>query len=235
MSGPRLGAILSIALLVSVAVAGEKRPTGTVAGNFYRDALYGFTIEKYDNWKFGRIDDEEAGKPRGTRFVLTQKSVNVPTDYLDNEEKFTMPTIGVYVDTSAMPLEAYAAEMADRKSKRAARKDLAKAFPILTKGQFVEQGPFTIDGQKGLAMHFRQDYEVQLYNRVKDEYKLKEDALLGDLYLAKRGDLVYLLHFICEREIYRTVNEEAKAIIMSVDFDPPADTTGGAGSAAPGQ
>lgn len=235
MSRMRLWAILAIVLLVSVAVAGDKRPTGAAAGNHYRDALYGFTFEKYDNWKFGKIDDEDPAKPRGTRFVLTQKSVNIPTEYLDNEEKFTMPTIGVYVDTSAMPLEAYAAEMADRKSKRAMRKDLARAFPILTKGQFVEQGPITIDGQKALALHFRQDYEVQLYNRVKDQYSLKEDALLGDLYVAKRGNNVFLLHFTCERAIYRTVNEEAKAIIMTVDFDPPADTTQGASPGASGQ
>ena len=54
-------------------------------------------------------------------------------------------------------------------------------------------------------------------------------------YVAKRGNTVYLLGLTCEREIYRTVNEEAKTIIMSVDFDPPADTTQGAAAGASGQ
>lgn len=222
-------------LCVGAAHSGEKRTTGHADGNRFRDAN-GFTIDKYDNWKFSKIDNEDPAKPRLTRCLITQKSVAYPTDYIGgNEDKFNLPVIAIFVDTSAMPIEAYAAELSDRKSKRASRKDIAKDFPIISEGSFVDQGPITIDGQKAIALHFRKDYEVQLYNRQKDQYTLKEDALIGDLYVAKRGNTVYLLCLTCEREIYRTVNEEAKTIIMSVDFDPPADTTQGAAAGASGQ
>jgi hypothetical protein len=229
-----IAVILTLASTVAL-VAEGKRPTGTAEGNIFRDTGYGFAIQKYDNWKYGKIDKEDPGKPRMTRCVITQKSVTYPPEYMGNEDKFTMPTIGVFVDTSALVLEAYAADLADRKSKSASKKELTKDFAVVGKGSFVDQGPVTIDGLKGLVMHFRQDYEVQLYDRLKDQYKLKEDAILGDIYLAKRGNVFYILTLTCEREIYRTVNEEAKTIIMSVDFDPPADTTQGANSGAPGQ
>ena len=229
--------------LVSVVVlsAADKRPTGATDGNKYRDSLYGFVFEKYDNWKFGKVDNEDPAKPRATRCILTQKSVAVPTEYLENEDKFNVPAIGFFVDTSEMPLEAYAADLADRKSKRPSRKELTKDFSILGKGSFIDQGPITIDGQRAIAQHYRQDYEVQLYNRLKDQYSIKEDVMLGDLYLTKRGNTVYIIHLTCERAIYRTVNEEAKTIIMSVDFDPPVedrsptDSTAGADSGASGQ
>lgn len=228
-------AVAFILITSAALVAADKRPTGSADGNFFRDSAYGFTLQKYDNWKFGKIDKEEPGKPRMTRCVITQKSVSYPPEYMGNEDKFTMPTIGVFIDTSSIALEAYAAELADRKSKSASRKELTKDFAVLGKGSFVEQGPITIDGQRALAMHFRQDYEVQLYDRIKDQYKLKEDAILGDVYLTKRGSIFYILTLTCEREIYRTVNEEAKTMIMSVDFDPPADSTQGADSGAAGQ
>ncbi len=227
-------AVLFIITLAVGAFSGEKRSTGVADGNRFRDAS-GFILQKYDNWKFGKIDSEDPIKPRLARCIIMQKSVTYPTDYLGNEDKFNMPVIAVFVDTSGMALEAYAAELADRKSKRVSRKEMAKDFSIMSEGSFVDQGPITIDGQKAIALHFRKDYEVQLYNRVKDQYKLKEDALLGDLYVCKRGNTVYLLGLTCEREIYRTVNEEAKTIIMSVDFDPPADTTKEAATGAPGQ
>lgn len=216
-------------------VADDKRPTGTADGNLFRDNAYGFTLQKYDNWKYGKIDKEESAKPRLTRCIITQKSVTYPAVYFGNEDKFTMPTIGVFVDTSDMVLEAYVSDLADRKSKRTSRKELIKDFAVLGKGAFVEQGPITIDGQRSILMHFRQDYEVQLYDRLKDQYKLKEDAILGDVYVTKRDKVFYILTLTCEREIYRTVNEEAKTMIMSVDFDPPADSTQGANSGAPGQ
>ncbi len=232
----RMIAALTVVLAFFSSPSGsDKRHTGEVAGNRFRDNSYGFTIEKYDNWKFGKIANEDPAKPRLLRCLMSQKTVAYPSDYLDNQEKFTLPAISVFVDTSAMVLEAYAAELANHKSTRASRKELAKDFPILAKQTFIEQGPTTIDGQRALALHFREDYEVQLYNRVKDQYKLKEDAILGDLYVTKRGNSVYLLSFTCEREIYRAVNEEAQKIIMSVDLDPPADSVQGAATGAPGR
>lgn len=228
-------ALILILITTAVVVAAEKRPTGTVTRNIFRDSAYGFTLQKYDNWKFGKIDKEEPGKPRLTRCVITQKGIAYPPEYIGNEDRFTMPTIGVFVDTSARVLEAYAADLSDRKSNSKSKKELANDFAVLGNGSFVEQESVTIDGQSALLMHFRQDYEVQLYDRLKDKYKLKEDAILGDVYLAKRGSIFYILTLTCEREIYRTVNEEAKTMIMSVDFDPPADSTQGANSGAPGQ
>jgi hypothetical protein len=229
-----LVAILIVLSCSTAAWSGEKRSTGHAEGNRFRDAS-GFTLDKYDNWKFGKIESEDPAKPRLARCIVLQKSVTYPTAYLGNEDKFNMPVIVVFTDTSEMPLDAYVAELSDRKSKRASRKEILKDYAIISEGSFIDQGPITIDGQRAIAMHFRKDYEVQLYNRVKDQYSLKEDALIGDLYVTKRGNAVYLLGLICEREIYRTVNEEAKTIIMSIDFDPPADTTQGAAPGASGQ
>lgn len=227
-------AIFVIAIVANIS-AGDKRPTGTVNSDIYRDNQSGFTFKKFGNWKFGKIDNEDPARPRLLRTIITQKTVAYPADYIGNEDKFTMPVIAIFVDTTAMVLEAYAAEFADHKSKRPSRKEAARDFPILSKASFGEQGSATLDGQKAILMHFRQNYEVQLYNRIKDQYALKEDAILGDLYLTKRGNSVYLFSFTCEREIYRTVNEEAKTIIMSVDFDPPADSTLGAVPGASGE
>lgn len=230
---PQLALVL-VMLGATVVVSGEKRTTGLTDGNRYRDAS-GFTFEKYDNWKFAKVDSEDPAKPRLARCLVMQKNPAYPTEYLGNEDKFNLSMIAVFVDTSEMPLGAYASELAYSKSKRVSRKEMVKEFPMLYEGDFINQETATLDGAEAIVLHFRQDYEIQLYNRQKDQYKLREDALLGDLYVAKRGNSVFVFGLSCERAIYRTVNEEAKKIIMSVDFDPPADTTQGAASGAPGQ
>lgn len=229
--------LIAAALIVSSAtgIAADKRPTGMADGNLYHDSGYGFTIQKYDNWKFGKIDNEDPAKPRLTRCIITQKSVTYPAEYYDNEDKFSIPVIAVFADTSSLPVDAYAAELADRKSKLESRKQLIKDFAVLGKGSFVDKAPTTVDGQKAVLLHFRQDYEVQLYNRIKDQYKLKEDAILGDVYVTKRDNNIVIIALSCEREIFRTVNEEAKTMIQSLDLDPPADSSGGDDAGTNGQ
>lgn len=227
-------AVVSV-LAVPASVSAEKRFTGKVANNRFHDNAFDFQIEKYDNWKFGKIDNEDSAKPKLMRCLVSQMTVAYPTDYIGNEDKFTMPVIGVFVDTTGMVLDAYAAELADRKSKRPSRKALTREFTPMGEGDFVERTETSLDGQRAVVLHYRKNYEVQLYYRARDQYKLKEDAILGDLYVVKRDNLAIMLGFICEREIYRTVNEEARKIIMSLDLDPPSDTTQGANPGTPGQ
>lgn len=235
ISSRMLPAFVLLLALQADGAPSDKRPTGQATGNLYRDNAAGFTLEKYDNWKFGKINTEEPTKPRVLRCVLTQKTVAYPADYVGNEDKFTTPMISVFTDTSAMLLEAYAALLADHKSPRPARKEIARDFDILAKPTFVKREAATLDGQPAIVLHYRQNYEVQLYNRLRNQDQLKEDAILGDLYVTKRDGLMHMFALTCEREIYRTVNEEAKGIILSVDFDPPVDSSAATGADAPGR
>ena len=217
--------LLFVAGAVSTVTAGNKRPTGRVDGDRFVDQQYNVTLQKYENWKYGKIANEDSTKPIHTRCIITQKNYVIPTEWQDNQEKFSAPTIGLWVDTSEMILDAYAAELAYARSKRPSRKELAHDFPTLQSGDFIEQAPAKIAGQPAILMHYRQAYEVELYKRATNMNKLIEEVLLGDVYLVKRDNLVFVLHFTSERAIYRTANEEAKNIIMSLDLYPKPDSS----------
>jgi hypothetical protein len=209
----------------STAVAGNKHPTGHVIGDQFVDQRYNVTLKKYGNWKFGKIADEDSANPIHTRCLISQKNFILPSEWQDNEEKFNAPTLGLWVDTTDMVLDAYAAELAYTRSKRPSRKELARDFPILQKGDYVGQEPTKLAGERALLLHYRQPYEVQLEQRGTNNFKLIEEVLLGDVYLVKRDNLVFVLHFTSERAIYRTANDEAKDIIMSLDLHPKPDSS----------
>ena len=219
-----LRAAIVVLCLLAVATAGSKRKTGEVTSESFRDNHYGFALAKSEHWKFAEINDETPDKLLFLRFVLNQKNAVIPTEWRDNQDLYTTPLLGLVVDTSAMPLEAYAAQMS-AKTKRPSRKELSKLFSPLTKGNFVEQGPIQVDGMPGVVQQYREEFEVQLKVKSSGLYKSLEDALLGDLYIIKRGDLVYLFYFRCERPVYRNTREEVRNMIMTMDFDPPADST----------
>jgi hypothetical protein len=224
--------IPSILLVAVCTFAADKRPTGFVQGSVYQDSAFRFTLRKYDNWKFGKIEKEDPAAPRFRRCILLQSNFQVPAEFYGNEDKFTPAKVGVYVDTTSMALEAYAAEMSNRKSRHPSRKELVSDFAVLGRGQFVEQGPTRLDSLPAIVQHYRQDYEVQLYDRAQDQYRLMDDALLGDLYLVKRSDTVFVVHLTCERSVYRIVNDEALAMIMAIDLHPVVDSSLGDHSGA---
>ncbi|HUU46660.1 MAG TPA: hypothetical protein VM118_13090 [Acidobacteriota bacterium] len=224
-----VGTVLLFALAGS-AVAGKKQKTGTIEDNFYRDNLYGFTFEGFDNWKFSGIKKEDPEKPKPERFTLVQKNYQIPAERRENQEDYTPPTLGLWVDTCTLSIDSFAVEIANPKSKLKARKSLTEAFPTLRRASFVEQGRIQIDDADGVIQQYRVQYEAQLYDRVSDHYSVIEEILLGDLYIVKRGDRIFAFFFRAERHNYRQVKEEVTKMILSVDFDPaPPETeeTGG--------
>jgi hypothetical protein len=210
--------------LVGGAVAGKKQKVGTVKENLYTDNLYGFTFQAFDNWKFAGIDKEDTTKPKQRRFVLVQKNYHIPTRRGGNQENYTPPTLGLWVDTSSLPIDTFAVEIADRKTKLKARKLLAKDFPLLRKGNFEQQGAIQIGGANGIIQKYRMEYEAQLYNRATDYYSVIEELLLGDLYIVEKDGRMFVFYFRAERENYPIVNEEVKKMILSMDFEPSVAT-----------
>jgi hypothetical protein len=56
------------------------------------------------------------------------------------------------------------------------------------------------------------------------------DAQIGDLFIVAHGGRMYVFYFRCERAVYPTIKDEVKNMILSMDFNPPADTTRGPGN-----
>jgi hypothetical protein len=208
-----------------VAVAGDKRETGLVDGNRYVDQQYGFVFNKLDNWKYGKIDKENPAEARWIRFTLTQKNYFIPPERRATQESFIPPTLAVWVDTTSLSPEAYAAALTDSKNKEPWRKAFGQTFVIVGRGRAGESGKVQIDGRDGVMQQYRLDYDAQNYDRSRDKYTMISEARLSDLYVVKMGNRVYAFVFEAERATYPSVREESRTMIMSADFDPPADTS----------
>ncbi|MEW5701213.1 MAG: hypothetical protein AB1792_03180 [Candidatus Zixiibacteriota bacterium] len=221
---------LAAVMAVTAALAANKQETGQVDGNRYRDRRYGFSFQKYDNWKYGKIAQEDLNKPLRIRFKLTQSNYYVPADRRANLESFTPPSLGLWVDTSSLPVDSIMAAITDSRSKLKWRKDLATAVPIISKGSIQDASRIQINGESGVRQAFRLEYEAQTYDRSRDRYSVINDALIGELFVVKHGGQMYVFYMLCERVVYPQVTDEIKNMILSMDFNPPADSSGGSGN-----
>ena len=217
----------AVLLAAAVVFAAGKQETGRVNGNQFIDRSYGFSFQKYDSWKYAKIAQEDPAKPLRIRFTLTQNNYFIPADRRPNQESFTPPGLGLWVDTTSLSVEAFAAQVVDTKSKMKWRRTLGQAEPIIDKGNPLETGKIQIGGQDGVRQLYRMEYEAQLYDRTKDRYNVINDALIGDLFITKYGGRAYVFFFRCERTSYPAIKDEVKNMILTMNFNPPADTSGG--------
>lgn len=228
MGTRRILALVAVGLAVSVvtATAAKKQKTGVIENNVYRDNLYGFTFQAIDNWKFDKPRKEKPEKPRRERFTLVQKNYQIPAERRDNQEDFTPPGLGLWVDTTSLSVDSFAVEIANPKSKLKARKEVMRVFSDLESSSFKYevQSAIQIDGADGVVQNYRVDYEVQLYDRVRDRYRILEVILLGDLYIVKNQGRVFVFFFRVENFNYRQVKVEIQKMILTMDFNPEPET-----------
>jgi hypothetical protein len=225
MTVRRIAVLMAILLLAgtTTGMAAKKQKTGVVTDKVYVDNLYGFSFEAIRNWKFSKPKKEKLEKPKHQRFSLVQKNYQIPPNRRDNQEEYTPPTIMLWVDTCGLSVDSFAVLIADPSKKFKQRKSLANSFTIMKRGHYIEQGPTQIDGAGGVMQKYRLSYETQIYNRVKDSYRVLEEILLGDLYIVKNNGRMYAIGFRAERLNYRAVRQEAKKMIASLNFDPVAE------------
>jgi len=220
-------AVLVAACPMAVSHAAGKQVAGRVDGNKFVDQLYGFSFEKYDNWTFGKVQQEDPAKPARVRFTLMQQNYEIPADRQSTQESFTPPGLGLWVDTTSLSAESLAAEISNIKSKAKWRKDLAQAASFIDRGTLMDRGPIQINGSDGIRQQYRINYEAQVYNRVTDKTSVITDALIGDLYVVTNHGRVYAFFFRAERVAYPTLKDQVKGMILTMDFTPPADSATG--------
>lgn len=223
----RMVTVVASALTVMTATlvrAGDAQPTGTVTGNLFVDQLYGYRFEKGDNWKFGKIEKEKPADRKRLRFSATQMNYTIPDNRRSNQENYTPPQIGLWVDTTSLSVEEFAAGLKSPKSKLKAYKDLSENFRLLTRGDFEKELRIQLDGINGYLLRFTYKYQVQIYNRANDPTDLVDESRLGDLYLVKDGHDIVVFFYTCERPSYLLVKEEVETALLKLKLKP--ETTG---------
>jgi hypothetical protein len=220
--------LLLTVVWTTIAAAANKQPVGVVAGDVFTDQLYGIRFEKTENWKFGKIEKEEADDPRHLRLTATQTNFIIPENRKFSQENFNSPEIGLWVDTSSLTVEQFAEELKSRKSKLKARKDIDERFRMMVQGNHEEQLKIQLDGVDGCGLRFSFKYQAQIRNAALDTYNLIDELRLGDIYFVKYAGKMVVVFFSSERPTYRLAKEDVEAMLLKIKIKPvqASDTTG---------
>jgi hypothetical protein len=209
---------ISAALICSSSAArADKQKTGTEDGNLYTDALYGFTFEKNDNWKFN-IKDEKPEKPEKFRFRIQEANYQLPPERRFSRETWNVAYGGFFVDTTSLDLDQFKELLVTENRKNKQKNAFTKFAEIVRNGMFVAERRFKF-GNLGLGyqLTFKQEYDAQIKD-VRGNYDIITDHLMGDVYFTIDAGHVYIFFFTAERAEYRLCKDEIEKMLDTLHF-----------------
>lgn len=209
--------LLTALLMVPSMSWAKKAKTGEEDGNVFTDAIYGFTFEKNDTWKF-KIDKEDPKKPRKYRFQLQKAVYQVPPDRQFSRNTWTAAYGGFFIDTTSLDLEQFKTLLIQENRKHKQKKSITKFAEIIRNGLFGGEKRITLGNLgPGLQLTFKEEYDVEIKD-ARGNYNIVTDFLMGDAYFTVTGGKVYLFFFTAERPDYRPFKLEIERMLESVAF-----------------
>lgn len=210
--------IITLVLLVCVPAGFARRKktkAGKVQDNIYTDSDYGFQMPLIEGWKV-KIGSQKSHY----RLSLVQKNYDVPAEYQDAEDYTQVPRIVVWVDTTTLGASAFVDSLVSPTFKSKQKKEVFKEFELINEASagsgtyrdpLVRKGRRTIkvDGAKGVRWSGRATYmkEVALSASSTGGGKRVRGAYGGTVVALKKGNVVVVLHMMCEWNYYNGINE----------------------------
>jgi hypothetical protein len=230
----RTTTVLLVVLLAASAVDARrpKDKAGKVSDGVFVDKKFTYKLVLSDDWKCKVGDNEDK-----YRLSLTQLSYEVPPQYMEVESYTKVPRIVVYVDTTSMSGPALVDSLLSDSYKSDQKKEIYKEFEIINEGSVGggltrekliprDRRPMDIAGEAGILWTGRVKYRNEIatgkvkYSKVTktniEETKRVYGGYAGAIIGVKKGNMIILLHSICEENYFESVLEESLRLANSL-------------------
>jgi len=216
----RIVGVLALSLVLlcgSTSAWAGKQKTGKEEGNVYSDALYGFTFEKNDNWKF-KIKKEKPEKPENYRFTIQKVVYQLPPERRFSRETWNVAYGGFFVDTTSLDLDGFKTLLIEENRKHKQKGKFTKFAEIVRDGAFAAEKRITFGNlAPGYQLTYKQEFDLQIKD-VRGNYDIVTDFLMGDIYFTVNGGKVYIFFFTSERSEYRLCLQDIGKMLPSITF-----------------
>jgi hypothetical protein len=211
--------ILGIALLVAVPTVDARRKVakaGTIENNLFTDADNGIELTIHENWKAKLGKDKDR-----IRLLLTKRTYDIPSDYIDAPDYTQVPMLTVYLDTTTLGAYAFIDSLMSESFRSKQKDEIARDFPILNERDIVpkKRSRFEVDGEAGLVWSAQAKYMKEIQSSMGSSSGTRVRRSYGGAIAAvKKGDKIILFHVMTEYEFFDPIMAEVMEIIQSLKF-----------------
>ncbi|MCJ7508643.1 MAG: hypothetical protein MUO85_07945 [candidate division Zixibacteria bacterium] len=227
--------VVSCASITSAKV--KKEQTGNIEGKTYTDSRYGFSISTIDNWK---MSTEKETEKKSSLIRATIYKVNYEKS---RESRFSAyetarPTIVITADTTSLEVSDYQNTFFGEESKidKKIREAYIIKLDMLSNTDFANSNEIEIDSVKGVRVVVKKTYSKQVggeqsgniasgdsaegyaVGSAPSKVSLVQDYIVGFVCFLKKGNVIYIIQFSCEREFIKINTEDFLKIIQSWKF-----------------
>lgn len=217
--------MVGLLMATSVSARRPKDKAGSVKDGVFVDKKYGFSLEMSEDWKY------KTGKNKSNfRLTLTQINYEVPPNYMDAESYTKIPRTVVYADTTGMGVTAFIDSLLSDSYKSKQKKEIFKEFEIIndqsagggmTREKLVPRQRKAIDlaGERGLFWTGKVKYRNEIATSASSMGGRRVYGGYGGCIIGvKKGDLIVLMHTICEENYFESVVAEAMRLANTLKF-----------------
>ncbi len=216
--------LLVLAIMLAFVFSGaphsyaKANKTGEVEKNVYTDSKFGFQITGLENWKM-----KTEKEPSIVRVFLTQR--NYKNSTITGASKYTteIPTILVLADTTSLSLKQVEESLLQKGELLQNRDEFKLKLDMLFNSEYLEINEVMIDSIPAVDYILKQPYkkigeDIRVKDPINGSSVIINDFLAGHILLFKKGEIIFVVQFSCEREFYYPVNSEFQKIIDSWEF-----------------
>ena len=217
--------ITFIVLVLAVNIAGARKTSkaGKIAGGIYTDAKYNFSFGINDDWD---TSIKKGKKP--VRITLIKKEYDIPMHFQHASTYTTIPKITVYADTTSLGLKQFVDSLLNDKYKTSQKKAIMEKFKLLYGDYTSKKSSKKVVGELvGYKISGEQKYSIRVSSAGTGgdetsgsfgDYDVVSDLYGGSVFFAKQGNIIVMMHFICESLYFDTLDLDFEKIIKTFKF-----------------
>lgn len=216
---------MGILLVASVDARRPKDRAGKVDDGVYVDKKYKFQLTLPDDWKSKVGDNEDK-----FRLTVSQTTFEIPPHYSDSKDYTKIPRTVVYVDTTSMNVTEFVDSLLSESYSSDQKKEVYKEFEILnkysggsglTREDLVQRTrkPMDLAGERGFLWAGKVKYRNEISETATDAGgKRVYGGYFGSIIAVKKGNMIILMHTICEENYSDNIMAEAMKMANSLKW-----------------
>jgi len=214
---------LILVLAVNIAGARKRSRAGKIDDGIYTDAKYNFSFSINGNWD---TSIKKGNKP--VRITLVKKEYDIPMHFQHVPSYTMIPKITIYADTTSLGLKQFVDSLLADKYKSPQKKAILNEFKLLYGDFTLKKNSKKIIGDLvGHKISGEQKYTIRVSSSgaggdemsgTFGDYDVVSDFYAGSVFFAKNGNMIVMMHFICEARYFETLDLEFEKIIKTFKF-----------------
>ncbi len=210
-------ALLMMTLVCNIALARKKNKAGAIEDNVYCDKKYDFCITiPPDKW-----DTSIKKGDSKIRIVFSKKNYDIPPDYQHAPNYTQIPKAIIYVDTTSMALNPFIDSLLSDKYKSKQKNSMLDEMPLLYGDYAQKKRPKLKIGDVDAYLSTgerRYTLQVARAGVNADKADHVSDFYGGSILFAKKGENIYIIHFICEKRFFENEHKDFLELINGFEF-----------------